>query len=276
MADQPGIVVTGAGGQVGLALRDHLPRARFLTHAELDVCDAAAVDEAVTGARCVVHLAAMTHVDRCEQEPELAWQVNGQGTAHVCESAGRAGARVIYLSTDYVFSGERGGEWHEADEKHPCNLYGASKLAGERWVLALHDGLVVRTSWVYGEGRNFLRTILAAAREGRPLRVVSDQVGRPTSARTLAEAIAWLVERPVQGALHVSDDGEPVSWAGLAEYALEQAGIEAAVERISTAQFGAPAPRPANSTLALGHAKELGVPLGDWKQRVSEYVKAAA
>jgi dTDP-4-dehydrorhamnose 3,5-epimerase len=276
MADQPGIVVTGAGGQVGLALRERLPGARFLTHTELDVCDAGAVHEALSGARCVVHLAAMTHVDRCEQEPETAWAVNGQGTMHVCQAAGAQGARVIYLSTDYVFAGDRAGEWHEADDTHPVNVYGASKLGGERSVLALHHGLVVRTSWVYGEGRNFLRTILQAAREGRQLRVVDDQVGRPTSARTLAEAIVWLIERPVEGALHVTDDGEPVSWAGLAEFALEQAGIEAEVEGITTAEFGAPAPRPANSTLALGHAKQLGVPLGDWRKRVREYVRAAA
>jgi dTDP-4-dehydrorhamnose 3,5-epimerase len=276
MADQPGIVVTGAGGQVGLALRERLPGARFLTHADLDVCDAGAVHEALSGARCVVHLAAMTHVDRCEQEPETAWAVNGQGTMHVCQAAGAQGARVIYLSTDYVFAGDRAGEWHEADDTHPVNVYGASKLGGERSVLALHHGLVVRTSWVYGEGRNFLRAIVQAAREGRQLRVVDDQVGRPTSARTLAEAIVWLIERPVEGALHVTDDGEPVSWAGLAEFALEQAGIEASVERITTAEFGAPAPRPANSTLALGHAKQLGVPLGDWRERVREYVRAAA
>jgi dTDP-4-dehydrorhamnose reductase len=274
MADQPGIVVTGAGGQVGLALRRHLPGARFLTHAELDVCDEAAAHEALAGAGCVVHLAAMTHVDRCEQEPERAWEVNTQGTIHVCRAA--TDARVIYLSTDYVFPGDREAEWREADHTAPLNTYGESKLGGERAVLQIRDGLVVRTSWVYGEGRNFLRTILGAAREGRELRVVDDQVGRPTSAETLAEAIAWLVERPLQGILHVADGGEPVSWAGLAEFALAEAGLEAPVERITSEQFGAPARRPANSTLALRRAQGMGVPLGDWRERVSAYVRAAA
>ncbi len=276
MAAQPGILVTGAGGQVGTALRGRLRGARFLSHAELDVTDGEAVRVAVDRVGCVVHLAAMTHVDQCQREPGLARAVNGMGTVHVCRAAAKAGARVIYLSTDYVFSGDRGGEWLEDDPTGPLNVYGETKLLGECEVLAVAHGLVVRTSWVYGAGRNFLRTILAAAREGRVMRVVDDQVGRPTSAETVAEAVAWLVERPVRGVLHVADGGEAVSWAGLAAFALAEAGLEADLERITTAEFGALAPRPANSTLAIGKAKALGVPLGEWRQRVRDYVRAAA
>jgi dTDP-4-dehydrorhamnose reductase len=162
--------VTGAGGQVGLALRDRLPGAAFLTHAELDVTDTEAVREAARGADLIVHTAAMTDVDGCERDPERAQAVNGGGAANVAA----AGVRVIHLSTDYVFSGDAPGEYREDDPTGPLGAYGRSKLAGERAVLARPGNLVVRTAWVYGEGRNFIRSILGAERAGKHLRVVSD------------------------------------------------------------------------------------------------------
>ena len=174
--------MTGAGGQVGLALRAHLPEAAFLARAELDVTDRAAVAEAVGAADVVVHTAAMTDVDGCEHDPERAEAVNAGGA----ENVAAAGARVIHLSTDYVFSGTRRGEYAEDDPTGPLGAYGRSKLAGERAVLARPGNLVVRTSWVYGEGRNFIRSILGAERAGKALRVVDDQRGRPTWAGDLA------------------------------------------------------------------------------------------
>jgi dTDP-4-dehydrorhamnose reductase len=275
MADRPVTVVTGAGGQVGQALRASLPSLRYLTHDELDVRDGPAVGDALRGADCVIHLAAMTHVDRCQQQPQLAWDTNGQGTANVCRAVAER-VRVIYVSTDYVFSGSKGDAYTEDDAPQPRNVYGETKLAGEREVLARRNSLVLRTSWVYGEGTNFVRTILAAARSGSQLRVVADQIGRPTSARSVAGALAFLLDRPVTGLLHVSGDGPPTTWAGLAEAALSDARVAASVEHITTAEFGAPAPRPANSTLCLSRARELGVPLRDWRAELRRFVKAGA
>jgi dTDP-4-dehydrorhamnose reductase len=256
--------VTGAGGQVGLALRDHLPAAEFLTHAELDVTDADAVRAALGGADLVVHTAAMTNVDGCELDPARAEAVNAGGAEHVAA----AGARVIHLSTDYVFSGEEPGEYAEDAPTGPLGAYGRSKLAGERAVLGRHGNLVVRTSWVYGEGRNFIRSILAAERAGKELRVVDDQRGRPTWAGDLARAVAHLAGRDDTGVVHVTGSGEPCTWADLAE-----AVVGHSVERITSEEFGAPAPRPRNSVLSLRRARSLGVPLADWRDSVMRYLE---
>jgi dTDP-4-dehydrorhamnose reductase len=255
--------VTGAGGQVGLALRDHLPGAGFLTHAELDVTDPAAVHDALAGADLVVHAAAMTDVDGCERDPERADAVNAAGAANVAS----AGTRVIHLSTDYVFSGESAGEYAEDAPTGPLGAYGRSKLAGERAVLERPGNLVVRTSWVYGEGRNFIRSILAAERAGKHLRVVDDQRGRPTWAGDLARAIAYLSGREDAGVVHVTGAGEPCTWADLAEVVVGHP-----VERITSAEFAAPAPRPRNSVLSLERARSLGVPLADWRDSVMRYL----
>src|SRR5207244_1586552 len=259
-------------GQVGRALRASLPSLRYLTHNELDVRDGPAVRDALRGADCVIHLAAMTHVDRCQQQPQLAWEINREGTANVCRAVAE-GVRVIYVSTDYVFSGSKGDAYTEDDVPQPRNVYGETKLAGEREVLARPDSLVLRTSWVYGEGSNFVRTILAAARAGTALRVVADQIGRPTSARSVAGALAFLLDRPVTGLLHVSGDGPPTTWAGFAEAALSDARVAANVEHITSAEYGAPAPRPANSTLCLSRARELGVPLHSWRAELRRFVR---
>jgi len=261
---RPHVLVTGAGGQVGLALRAHLPEATFLARAELDVTDRAAVAEAVRGTALVVHTAAMTDVDGCERDPERAEAVNAGGA----ENVAAAGARVIHLSTDYVFSGARGGEYAEDDPTGPLGAYGRSKLAGERAVLARPGNLVVRTSWVYGEGRNFIRSILGADRAGKELRVVDDQRGRPTWAGDLARAIAFLAGRDDAGILHVTGAGEPCTWADLAETVVGHP-----VERITSEEFGAPAPRPRNSVLSLERARSLGVPLADWRDSVMRFLE---
>ncbi len=256
--------MTGAGGQVGLALRDHLPAAEYLSHAELDVTDADAVREALGGADLVVHAAAMTNVDGCELDPGRAEAVNAGGAANVAS----AGARVIHLSTDYVFSGAEPGEYAEDASTGPLGAYGRSKLAGEQAVLGRPGNLVVRTSWVYGEGRNFIRSILAAERAGKALRVVDDQRGRPTWAGDVARAVAYLAGRADTGVVHVTGAGDPCTWADLAEVVVGHP-----VERITSEEFGAPAPRPRNSVLSLRRARGLGVPLADWRESVKRYLE---
>lgn len=257
--------MTGAGGQVGRALAAVLPEATFADRAALDVTDAGAVRRAAAGHDVVVHTAAMTDVDGCEDDPDRAFAVNATGAANVAA----AGVRVIHLSTDYVFDGGARAPYAEDATPAPLGVYGRSKLEGERAVLAAGRNLVVRTAWVFGEGRNFIRAILAADAAGRPLRVVDDQIGRPTAAADLAEAIAVLAGADAAGIVNVTGDGEPCSWADLAELVVGHP-----VERISTAEFGARAPRPAWSVLALDRARALGLPLADWRTSVSRYVEA--
>ena len=240
--------------------------------------DPDAVAEASTGVEHIIHLAAMTAVDRCELEPDLARAVNQRGTEHVAEAARAAGARLIYVSTDYVFDGESAGEYREDDAVGPLNVYGHTKLAGEGAVEQVAGHLTVRTSWVFGEGKNFVDTVVQRGREGAPLRVVDDQWARPTAASGLATALVDVLERDVEGTLHVTGDGPPCSWADLASTALRAAGLDDNVERVSTEAYRAAsdrtlAVRPANSTLALEKARELGVPLLDWRDSVRDHVR---
>jgi dTDP-4-dehydrorhamnose reductase len=257
-----------------------LPDATFWRHEQLDVSDGDATRARLEGADVVVHLAAYTRVDECETDPERAMLVNEAGTANVVEAVAPAG-RVVYVSTDYVFDGAKPGQYSEGDPPHPVNVYGRSKLAGERHAAAARASLVVRTSWVFGPGHNFVATILRAARAGSRLRVVDDQIGRPTWARPLAQALAHAVEIEATGYLHVAGEGAPCSWADLAEEAVRAAGLSAVVERVDTATYARVAdrplaPRPPNSALALDSARRLGVPLLDWRDSLRGYVAEAS
>jgi dTDP-4-dehydrorhamnose reductase len=266
---------------VGLALGALMPRARLLAHGDLDVTDRAAVSSAAEGADAIIHLAALTNVDGCEQDPARAFAVNAEGTRNVVEAAARHGARVIYISTDYVFDGAKRGEYAEEDPVGPVNAYGRTKLMGEGLVAGLPGSLIVRTSWVFGEGRNFIRTIIGAAQRRGPLKVVHDQTGRPTSAHDLAAALVVLVDEDASGILHVTGDGDPCTWADLAEFAIDAAGLSVPVERIDSPTHQRTAgrlvaPRPRNSVLALGKAKTAGVPLRSWRPSVEGFVRALA
>lgn len=271
--------MTGGDGQVGRALRSAVPGADVRSRRDLDVTDAGAVESAIGGIAVVIHAAAMTNVDACEADPRAARAVNDVGTRNVAEAARARGAKVVYLSTDYVFAGDS-APYDEDDPTAPVNVYGATKLAGEAHLDPERD-LVVRTSWIFGDGRNFVRTILTAAGTGTP-RVVDDQVGRPTSAAPLARALAEVAARPeLTGCLHVAGDGPPCSWADLADAALSAAGRTLRVERLDSRAYADAAgrliaPRPRDSTLHLARARRLGVPLEDWRTSVVEYVKGIA
>lgn len=281
MGRDSSVHVTGAGGQVGRELRRLAPGARYWTKDELDVTERDAVRDALRGATAIVHLAAMTNVDQCEREPDRAFSVNADGTANVVAAAASVGARVLFVSTDYVFDGYKEGAYVEDDRPAPINVYGASKRRGEETTLEVDDNVVVRTSWVYGPGRNFIATIVDAASRGRTLEVVDDQIGRPTWARDLAGALHDLLDTDVTGIVHVAGEGEPCSWADLAEVALDAAGVNVPVARVDTATYASrlgrpPAPRPRNSTLALDRARSLGLRLPDWRDSVREYVAEAS
>jgi dTDP-4-dehydrorhamnose reductase len=278
MGFDPGVLVTGAGGQVGRALQNEWRGPTYLEHAELDVTDAGSVRSAIRVARVVIHLAAFTNVDGCEEQPEIAHQVNAEGTRLISEAARSSGARVIFISTDYVFDGRSGDEYAEDDACSPLNVYGRSKLEAERHVQRNADNLTIRTSWVFGDGKNFIKSILRAAENGIPLRVVCDQRGRPTYARDLAAGIRTAAERNVSGIVHVCGDGDPCTWAELARVSLEARGSSARVEPVTSQEYETQATktvaaRPANSVLSLNRARALGFPLRPWRRSVEDYVR---
>jgi dTDP-4-dehydrorhamnose reductase len=259
------VLITGAGGQVGAELVELLgDRAVGFTHAQLDITDRDAVLAAVTAASpaAIVHAAAWTAVDDAEADPDRAFAVNELGTRHVAEAADTVGARLCYVSTDYVFDGTKAEPYVETDEPRPASAYGRSKLAGER--AAGPDAIVARTSWVCGRyGSNMVKTILRVAAQQDTLRFVADQRGHPTFAEGLAAKLVELVDGGHRGIFHVTHQGA-VSWYEFARTVLAASGQDPdRVEPITTAELDPPrpAPRPANSVLENAALADAGLPL---------------
>ena len=249
--------VTGAGGQLATAFEAFLEGEVFLSReAALDIRDAAAVRVAVHAFApdVILHTAAYTNVDGAEGDPETAAAINVLGTRNVIEAVRGTHTQVVYFSSDYVFDGAKGAPYVESDEPYPLSVYGRTKLAGEAEVLGWARGIVVRTSWLFSEtGANFVKTILAAgvskAASGESLRVVDDQVGSPTYAGHLAAAVVEALRLGVSPGVYHMSGGGYCSWLELAREVLQLAGIAVAVEPITTAELGRPAPRPPFSAL---------------------------
>lgn len=264
------ILITGAGGQVGVDLVHAFGAApaghqvHGFDRDRLDVVDGMAVREVFADVEpdVVVHGAAWTAVDACESDPQRAEAVNARATRHVVQAAHAVGARVLYLSTDYVFDGTKGSPYVEDDQPNPVSVYGRTKLAGEQ-AMGPAD-TVVRTSWVCGRhGANMVKTILRLAEDHERLAFVDDQRGHPTFAEDLAQAIVGLVEGGHAGTFHVTNQGA-TTWFGFARAVLEAAGDDPdRVDPITTAQMPRPAPRPANSVLENRALAAAGLPLLD-------------
>jgi dTDP-4-dehydrorhamnose reductase len=265
------VLITGAGGQVGSELVTAFQEPGHhevigLDHATCDVADRDAVLAVVTSTSpdVVVHPAAWTAVDACEGDPDRAYLVNALGTRHVADGARRVGARVVYVSTDYVFDGTKDLPYVEWDPPAPRSVYGASKLGGERELDA--GSTIVRTSWVCGfHGHNMVKTVLRLASQHDTLTFVDDQVGHPSFADDIASMIYLLVVDQRPGTFHVTNQGA-VSWFEFARAVLEAAGHDPErVKPVSTAELPGsyPAPRPANSVLDNAALRLSGIALLD-------------
>jgi dTDP-4-dehydrorhamnose reductase len=248
-----GVLITGAAGQLGRALADRYPDARALTHADWDVTYPPPPGLA---AELVLHTAAWTDVDGAEFDPQGAAAVNVGGVQH----AASLGVPLVVWSTDYVFDGTQRRAYVESDPPSPLGAYGRTKLHGE--AAAGEHAWVIRSSWLFGEtGKNFVRTMLALGATQDEVSVVDDQRGAPTYVGHLAAATEQVVRLPY-GLYHVAASGE-CSWADFAEAIFAEAGLETRVRRITTAEFGARAPRPAYSVLR----SEKGAPkLPHWRE----------
>jgi dTDP-4-dehydrorhamnose reductase len=244
------VLVTGADGQLGRALVEAFAAERTvgLARPQWDVTTAPPPLEAPD---LVLHAAAWTDVDGAEADPQGAAAVNVAGTAN----AAALGAPLVYFSSDYVFDGSKRTPYVESDAPNPVSAYGRTKLHGE--AAAGERAWIVRTSWLFGAtGKNFLLTMLRLGQERNEVAVVDDQRGCPTYVGDLAEATRAVVELP-PGVWHVAAEGE-CTWADFAEAIFEEAGVDCAVRRISTAELGRPAPRPAYSVL---RSERAGAPL---------------
>lgn len=238
-----------------------------LGHSACDVTDTAAVGAAVAAARpdLVINLAASHRVDAVESDPTEALHVNALGAWEVARAAAGAGAAVMWVSTDYVFSGDKGSPYLEDDPTDPINAYGVSKAAGERLVaLANPRHYIIRTSGLYGvagasgKGGNFVETMLRLARAGNALRVVNDQILGPTSTSDLATAMRALAASEAYGLYHITNSGA-ISWYDFAALIFQLCGVAADLTPVSSADYGAPARRPAYSVLANARTAALGL-----------------
>jgi dTDP-4-dehydrorhamnose reductase len=247
-------LVTGAGGQLGRALLEAFPNARGLTRADWDVSYPAPIS--LGEPDLVLHAAAWTDVDGAEIEPQEAAAVNVGGV----QNAVSLGAPLVAYSTDYVFDGTKRTPYVESDAPNPQGVYGRTKLFGE--AAAGEEAWIVRTSWLFGPtSKNFVRTMLRLGAERDEVAVVDDQRGSPTYAGHLAEATKQVLTMPY-GIYHVAAAGD-CTWADFAEAIFEEASLSCRVRRITTAQFGARAPRPAYSVLR----SERGAPeLPHWRE----------
>lgn len=276
------VLVTGASGQLGRSLSHALESHEIvpLAHRDLDVRSLGACIDALEFHKpaAVIHCAAMTDTNRCEKEPARAREINGAGTEHVAQACARGGARLVAISTNEVFGGEQTTPYSEDDPTHPLNAYAVSKLDGEILATARHlDTLIVRTSWLYGDGYvNFNEKVLATVDERRPLSFVTDEVATPTSTNELAFAIRDLLDRDAPpGTYHLSNEGEASRYDWAHEILRRTGRSNLSISAVTMAELragGYTGPsKPAYSVLGNTRAAALGIKLRPWQDALAEY-----
>jgi len=274
------ILVTGARGQLGQELQQVLQGEEVIAadQPEYELTDSK-LGEQIAAQRpdLVIHAAAYTDVDGCERDPDLAFRVNVEGTRRVAEGTTKAGARLLCLSTDYVFDGKKTEPYTEQDPVNPLNVYGRSKLMGEKEALKVcPKALIVRTSWLYGmHGKNFVKTILCLAATQPEIKVVNDQRGSPTYARDLAGVIVELIGRDRRGVVHAGGEGA-CTWYEFACAITQEAGYSCRVVPISTAESGRLAVRPAYSVLSTALLRRYGLRLPPWQDGLHRFMAERA
>jgi dTDP-4-dehydrorhamnose reductase len=282
------ILITGAAGQLGLALyrllendlrykiyrTDSTP---FLNRQidALDIADEAAVTEAISKVcpDIIINCAAMTAVDLCESEADKAYRINALGAKYVAMAARETGAVLFHISSDYVYDGTAARPYSEDDIPNPISVYGKTKLQGDNFVLQhCSRFFILRSSGVYGEGKNFIKTMLKLAGEGRDIKVVTDQIVTPTSALELARAIVFLMDTDSYGIYNATCEGS-TSWHGFAEEIFKIAGMDVTVGKITSSEYKTPAKRPAYSVLDNRNLRERhGYYMKEWKEAIKEYM----
>lgn len=277
------ILLTGANGQLGKALKKELSH-EFAVSAfgknELDITNFAAITEILEKEKpdFVVNAAAFTTVDRAESEQNLALEINSEAVGNLARSCRRIGARLIHFSTDYVFDGMNSDGYAEDAEPNPINFYGKSKLAGERKILESGcDFAIIRTSWLFGDGQNFVMKMLELAAKNPEIKVVSDQIGSPTFTEDLAKTTREILQShsrengnpDLKEIFHATNSGT-TSWANFARKIFELKNLKVKVLDISSAEFPTPAKRPRNSVLRNTKLPEMR----SWETALAEFLES--
>ena len=275
------IIVTGCNGQLGRAVNLFFRDNKDISFVNTDVgeLDITNIDKVMELARevqpyAIINCAAHTGVDACETEYDKAFKINAIGPRNLSIAARETGAKLMHISTDYVFDGKGTRPYVETDATNPQGAYGSTKLAGENFVkdFAVRY-FILRTAWLYGDGKNFAKTMLRLSETNKKVRVVGDQFGSPTSASELTKAIHALLFTENYGVFHATCEGS-CSWAEFAREVFRLAGKTTQVEAITTEEFGAPAPRPAYSVLENRMFKlTTDFMFADWHDAIAEYMK---
>ena len=275
------IIVTGCNGQLGRAVNEYYKNAADISFvntdvAELDITDIDAVMRLAREVRpyAIVHCAAHTAVDACESQYEKAFAINAIGARNLAIASRETGAKLVHISTDYVFDGKGTRPYVETDPTNPMGAYGSTKLAGEEFVKAFADRwFILRTAWLYGDGKNFAKTMLRLSETHDEVRVVGDQFGSPTSTVELTKAIDALLFTENYGLFHATCEGS-CCWADFAKEVFRLAGKDTRVEAITTEEYGAPAPRPAYSVLDNRMFRlTTDFTFADWHDAIAAYMK---
>ena len=275
------IIVTGCNGQLGRAVNLFFRDNKDISFVNTDVgeLDITNIDKVMELARevqpyAIINCAAHTGVDACETEYDKAFKINAIGPRNLSIAARETGAKLMHISTDYVFDGKGTRPYVETDATNPQGAYGSTKLAGENFVKDFADRyFILRTAWLYGDGKNFAKTMLRLSETNKKVRVVGDQFGSPTTASELTKAIHALLFTENYGVFHATCEGS-CSWAEFAREVFRLAGKTTQVEAITTEEFGAPAPRPAYSVLENRMFKlTTDFMFADWHDAIAEYMK---
>lgn len=275
------IIVTGADGQLGRAVNlQYAGSTEYeLINTDVGELDITSIDKVMEFVRnvcpyAIINCAAYTAVDACEKEEDLAFRINALGARNLSIAAGETGAKLMHISTDYVFDGNGSRPYRETDPTGPQGAYGRTKLAGENFVREFcNRHFMIRTAWLYGDGKNFVKTMLRLSESNDKVRVVRDQVGSPTSASELAKAIAYLLPTENYGLFHGTCEGD-CSWAEFTREIFRLAGKSTVVEAITTEEYGAAAKRPAYSILENYMLKmTTDFMFADWHDAIAEYIR---
>lgn len=271
------ILVVGSKGMLGQELMAlYGDRARGVDIDDIDITDLASVQRVLATIKpsVVINAAAYTDVDGCQDNAERAMEVNGEGVGYLAMISKEIGAKLVQVSTDYIFDGKKGTPYLEDDLASPLSVYGESKLAGEMNAWFNPNHLIVRTQWLYGHGgKNFVETMLRLAKDKKEISVVDDQIGSPTWTGDLALAIRSLLEKGCEGVYHAANAGF-VSWNGFAREIFRLAGLDVTVLTMTTEELGRPAPRPLYSTLDCGKlSRDTGFTPQPWQEALRRYLE---
>lgn len=274
------VMITGANGQLGRAVNlQYADSGEYeLINTDVGELDITNIDKVMTFVRevkpyAIINCAAYAAVDACEKEEDLAFRINAIGPRNLSIAATETGAKMMHVSTDYVFDGNGTRPYRETDPTGPQGAYGRTKLAGEDFVREFSDRhFIVRTAWLYGDGKNFVKTMLRLSETNDKVRVVMDQVGSPTSADELAKAIAYLLPTENYGLFHGTCEGD-CSWAQFTEEIFRLAGKNTIVEAITSEEYAAAAKRPAYSILENYMLKmTTDFMFADWHDAIAAYI----